>query len=142
MRVLLDGNLPRTLAALLPGHRVETVHQLQGLRDLGCDKAQGYLISRPVPAEAMRSTMVALDELTGLALFANDHGERMASIPERWLEPVGSAPARNGGSKASRVRVISVTTIERFARPLTVRQPASRSNSNSSSAERADHTSI
>ena len=27
MRVLLDGNLPRTLAALLPGHRVETVHQ-------------------------------------------------------------------------------------------------------------------
>jgi predicted nuclease of predicted toxin-antitoxin system len=27
MRVLLDGNLPRTLAALLPGHRVETIHQ-------------------------------------------------------------------------------------------------------------------
>ena len=27
MRVLLDGNLPRTLAALLPGHRVDTVHQ-------------------------------------------------------------------------------------------------------------------
>ena len=27
MRVLLDGNLPRTFAALLPGHRVESVHQ-------------------------------------------------------------------------------------------------------------------
>lgn len=27
MRVLLDGNLPRNFAALLPGHRVETVHQ-------------------------------------------------------------------------------------------------------------------
>lgn len=27
MRVLLDGNLPRTFAALLPGHRVDTVHQ-------------------------------------------------------------------------------------------------------------------
>jgi predicted nuclease of predicted toxin-antitoxin system len=27
VRVLLDGNLPRTLAALLPGHRVETIHQ-------------------------------------------------------------------------------------------------------------------
>jgi predicted signal transduction protein with EAL and GGDEF domain len=63
---------------------------LQGLRDLGCDKAQGYLISRPVPAEAMRSTMVALDELTGLALFANDHGQRSTSAPERWLEPVGA----------------------------------------------------
>ena len=27
MRVLLDGNLPRTFAALLPGHRVDTIHQ-------------------------------------------------------------------------------------------------------------------
>ena len=27
MRVLLDGNLPRTLAALLPSHRVDSVHQ-------------------------------------------------------------------------------------------------------------------
>ncbi|HEX8847997.1 MAG TPA: DUF5615 family PIN-like protein [Gemmatimonadaceae bacterium] len=27
MRVLLDSNLPRTLAALLPAHRVESVHQ-------------------------------------------------------------------------------------------------------------------
>jgi len=27
VRVLLDGNLPRTFAALLPGHRVETIQQ-------------------------------------------------------------------------------------------------------------------
>lgn len=27
MRVLLDGNLPRAFAALLPGHRVSTIHQ-------------------------------------------------------------------------------------------------------------------
>ena len=27
VRLLLDGNLPRTFAALLPGHRVETIHQ-------------------------------------------------------------------------------------------------------------------
>ena len=27
MRVLLDGNLPRAFAALLPGHRVATIHQ-------------------------------------------------------------------------------------------------------------------
>jgi predicted nuclease of predicted toxin-antitoxin system len=27
MRILLDGNLPRAFGALLPGHRVETVHQ-------------------------------------------------------------------------------------------------------------------
>ena len=65
--------------------------------------AQGVLDSRnllssnertapwsPVPAEAMRSTMVALDELTGLALFAHNHAERVATAPERWLEPVGA----------------------------------------------------
>jgi predicted nuclease of predicted toxin-antitoxin system len=27
MRVLLDRNLPRAMAALLPGHRIETTHQ-------------------------------------------------------------------------------------------------------------------
>lgn len=27
MRLLLDGNLPRAFAALLPGHRVFTIHQ-------------------------------------------------------------------------------------------------------------------
>ncbi|MCC6773353.1 MAG: DUF5615 family PIN-like protein [Gemmatimonadaceae bacterium] len=27
MRVLLDGNLPRAFAALLPGHRITTIHQ-------------------------------------------------------------------------------------------------------------------
>jgi len=31
---------------------VETVSQLQFLRTTGCDRAQGYLISRPVPMEA------------------------------------------------------------------------------------------
>jgi predicted nuclease of predicted toxin-antitoxin system len=27
VRILLDGNLPRAFAALLPGHRVTTIHQ-------------------------------------------------------------------------------------------------------------------
>ncbi len=43
---------------------VETVLQLRALRNLGCAKAQGYLISHPVPAEAMRSTVRALDGLS------------------------------------------------------------------------------
>ena len=92
-----DRSLVRTIIAMgqsmgldLVAEGVETVHQLQSLRDLGCDKAQGYLISRPVPAEAMRSTMFALDELTGLALFAHDKGQRIGTVPERWLEPVGA----------------------------------------------------
>jgi diguanylate cyclase (GGDEF)-like protein len=92
-----DRSLVHTIIAMgqsmgldLVAEGVETVHQLQSLRDLGCDKAQGFLISRPVPAEAMRSTMFALDELTGLALFASDHDNQVGTSPERWLEPVGA----------------------------------------------------
>ena len=48
---------------------VESIHQLRVLRDIGCDKAQGYLISHPIPAEAMRSTMVALSDLGSLGFF-------------------------------------------------------------------------
>jgi EAL domain-containing protein (putative c-di-GMP-specific phosphodiesterase class I) len=95
-----DRSLVHTIIAMgqsmgldLVAEGVETVHQLQGLRDLGCDKAQGYLISRPVPAEAMRSTMVALDELTNLALFAKENGNHLDTTPERWLEPVGAGLA-------------------------------------------------
>ena len=71
-----DRSLVRTIIALgqsmgldLVAEGVETVHQLQSLRDLGCNKAQGYLISHPVPAPAMGSTMSALAELADLSLF-------------------------------------------------------------------------
>jgi EAL domain-containing protein (putative c-di-GMP-specific phosphodiesterase class I) len=42
---------------------VETVQQLQVLSELGCTKAQGYLISHPIPADAMRSTVTALERM-------------------------------------------------------------------------------
>jgi diguanylate cyclase (GGDEF)-like protein len=71
-----DRSLVRTIVAMahsmgldLVAEGVETVHQLQSLRELGCNKAQGYLISHPVPAPAMGSTMIALAELTQLSLF-------------------------------------------------------------------------
>jgi len=71
-----DRSLVRTIIALghsmgldLVAEGVETVHQLQSLRDLGCNKAQGFLISHPVPAPAMGSTMSALAELSELSLF-------------------------------------------------------------------------
>ena len=55
-----------------PGRRrCRDDEQLEILREMGCGKAQGYLISRPVPADAMRSTMSALDELASLSLFAD-----------------------------------------------------------------------
>jgi diguanylate cyclase (GGDEF)-like protein len=76
-----DHTLVRTIIAMarsmeldLVAEGIETVQQLQSLRDLGCDKAQGYLISRPVPVEAIRSTIAAMDELAKLAIFRSTAG--------------------------------------------------------------------
>ena len=65
-----DRSLVRTIIAMgrslgldIVAEGVESVHQLQVLSDLGCSKAQGFLISHPVPADAMRSTVAALERL-------------------------------------------------------------------------------
>jgi diguanylate cyclase (GGDEF)-like protein len=42
---------------------VESVHQLQVLGEMRCSKAQGYLISHPVPPESIASTVAAINEL-------------------------------------------------------------------------------
>lgn len=77
-----DRSLVRTIIAMgaslgldIVAEGVESIHQLATLRELGCNKAQGYLISHPVPADAMRSTMTALKDLSGLALFESEHDE-------------------------------------------------------------------
>jgi diguanylate cyclase (GGDEF)-like protein len=71
-----DRSLVRTIIAMgtslgldLVAEGVESVHQMQVLRDLGCHKAQGYLISHPVPADAMRSTVTALERLSNSPLL-------------------------------------------------------------------------
>jgi EAL domain-containing protein (putative c-di-GMP-specific phosphodiesterase class I) len=38
---------------------VETDHQLAQVRDLGCDGAQGFLFSRPVPEESVAEMLGA-----------------------------------------------------------------------------------
>jgi len=65
-----DRSLVRTIVAMgrslgldMVAEGVESVHQLQVLSDLGCTKAQGFLISHPVPPDAMRSTVAALERL-------------------------------------------------------------------------------
>ena len=61
---------------------VETPEQFEILRALGCEQSQGYLHSRPVPAEK-------LDELLGLAAF---------QTPLRSLSfSTGCAPSRPAG---------------------------------------------
>ena len=42
---------------------VESVRQLQALSEMRCLKAQGYLISHPVPPESMASTVAAINDI-------------------------------------------------------------------------------
>ncbi len=65
-----DRALVRTIIAMalslgldMVAEGVETVQQLQVLSELGCTKAQGYLISHPLPPDAMRSTVAALERM-------------------------------------------------------------------------------
>lgn len=44
--------LAHTLGMQVTGEGIETLDQLQRLRLLGCERAQGYYFSRPLPAEA------------------------------------------------------------------------------------------
>ena len=71
-----DRSLVRTIVAMgssmgldVVAEGVENIHQLRVLRDIGCDKAQGYLISHPIPPDAMRSTMIALSDLGSSGCF-------------------------------------------------------------------------
>jgi diguanylate cyclase (GGDEF)-like protein len=46
-------DLCRNLGLAVVAEGVETEHTFAQLRELGCDEAQGFLISRPVPADAL-----------------------------------------------------------------------------------------
>ena len=94
-----DRSLVRTIIAMarsmaldLVAEGVETIEQLEALRELGCDKAQGFLISRPVPADAMRSTTVALDEMATLSLFASSPARVDVAVAPRAVAEL--VPAR------------------------------------------------
>ena len=47
----------------LVGEGVETLAQVQTLWSMGCSKVQGYLISHPVPADAVRTTVMGLERV-------------------------------------------------------------------------------
>ena len=51
VRAVVDLAAAMGIAAVAEG--VETPEQLEGLRRIGCHRAQGYLFSRPVPAEGL-----------------------------------------------------------------------------------------
>lgn len=73
MRVLLDSNLPRAYAGLLPGHRVETTHQRRW-----SDLDDGPLL---LAAEAEFDAFVTMDQ--NLRYQQNLKGRRLRVIVVR-----------------------------------------------------------
>jgi EAL domain-containing protein (putative c-di-GMP-specific phosphodiesterase class I) len=46
-------SIGRSLNIVIVAEGVETPQQLEKLQQMGCDEVQGYLLSKPVPAEEM-----------------------------------------------------------------------------------------
>jgi EAL domain-containing protein (putative c-di-GMP-specific phosphodiesterase class I) len=46
-------SMAHAVGSLVTAEGVETEAQLEILRELGCDRAQGYLLARPVPADEL-----------------------------------------------------------------------------------------
>lgn len=73
MRVLLDGNLPRAFAALLPGHRVDSIHQRRW-----SDLDDGPLLNA---AEGEYDAFVTMDQ--NLRFQQNLRGRRLRIVVVR-----------------------------------------------------------
>ena len=56
--------LAKELELRVVAEGVETEEQLETLRSMGCDEIQGYLVSRPVPADGGRSTATRIRSST------------------------------------------------------------------------------
>jgi EAL domain-containing protein (putative c-di-GMP-specific phosphodiesterase class I) len=52
-------SIGRTLTITVVAEGVETPEQLFSLQEMGCDEVQGYLISRPVPAEDIPAMLLS-----------------------------------------------------------------------------------
>ena len=55
--------LARSLGLAVVAEGVETLAQLEFLRERGCDAAQGYVLSRPLPAAQMTLLLARGDTL-------------------------------------------------------------------------------
>lgn len=73
MRVLLDGNLPRAFAGLLPGHRIESIHQRRW-----SDLDDGPLLAA---AEPEYDAFVTMDQ--SLCFQQNLRGRRLRIVVVR-----------------------------------------------------------
>ncbi|MFZ4720901.1 MAG: putative bifunctional diguanylate cyclase/phosphodiesterase [Ilumatobacteraceae bacterium] len=64
--------MARALELDVVAEGVETVTQWDELKRLACPKAQGYLLSRPVPPDAMRSTVAGLEQYRSIQRLAKE----------------------------------------------------------------------
>ncbi len=65
MRIVVEGviELAHKLGVTVVAEGVETAEQLDCLREAGCDKVQGYLLSRPVPLDSLLKTVTKVQRL-------------------------------------------------------------------------------
>lgn len=106
MRVLLDSNLPRAFAGLLPGHRIETTHQ-RGWSDLD----DGPLLDA---AEPVFDAFVTMDQnlrfqqnLRGRTLriiVIRGRSNRLVDLMPAWPQVLDALAAMSPGE----LRTISV----------------------------------
>jgi EAL domain-containing protein (putative c-di-GMP-specific phosphodiesterase class I) len=52
--------MARTLGLQVTSEGIETLQQLQILKELGCDFGQGYLFSRPVSADEIAARLLGM----------------------------------------------------------------------------------
>jgi diguanylate cyclase (GGDEF)-like protein len=75
---------------------IEEVDQLSRLRAMGCTLGQGFLLSRPVPSEAIEALLAAPMPLPHIGL--PDAGDRASGAPRRRSEVGGDASLRRSSS--------------------------------------------
>jgi EAL domain-containing protein (putative c-di-GMP-specific phosphodiesterase class I) len=84
-------DLARNLGLHVVAEGVETSDTWTELRDLGCDLAQGYLISRPIPADELTQWLHQRKEY--VELVAKKDG-RVAALDDRRGTPTPAAPPK------------------------------------------------
>lgn len=83
----------RALGLTVTAEGVETAEQFAALRGMGCDLAQGYYLSRPLPASGLESLLEAGLPLSGLENVENLNGSQSA------LRSVRSGSEPGGGRR-------------------------------------------
>ena len=105
--------IAKLLSVPVVAEGVETEHQLDTLRHLGCDIIQGYFFSRPVPAKDFEAFILQKKEAMKNAVTEAD---RFASAKEALLEkqeaaslPLPPDEEKNGesGGPAGKTKVSS-----------------------------------